>query len=572
MKKRTKRILIIVVALILAVGTIVYFIKDDIIEDQVRQKLATMINENPQGFYVFEFDELDLRLLERKLILKGITIRPKPQAFDSLLAAKSPFRALFELQLKRITLHGFEVEKFMSNNKIEVVSLVIQKPQMSYYFNPNKKKPDNKTLPLKEIFSDALQEARLGRLTIEDAGFDIVDYTKDGFRITVKGLDIDLDSARMSRATLEKILPFDYADIEVSADGLLVKANEDFDINSGYMSFIVSDKTIIVHDLQINPRLSRRQFAKKYKVQKQWFALVVDSLRMNNLDIPAFMTTGIVHVQNLAIYQPNVALYKDKSKPMPPFKKKLLPASALRQIPWSLMVDTVAIHNGTVIINETSALTGQRSHLSFYQLNGKLYNFTNDSSRINQNPYMTLTASTRVMNQAPTTMKITVDLSSTLDYFEVEGRVDRVKADAFNKVLHPMMGIKVLNGLIHQVNFSFSANDTLSTGGLDIDYENLKIEVSEARADSEKAQRKGFMTFAANTLVKTHNRPGNKNYLHGIIYTQRNQQKDIWPYLWHAIQSGLVSSMVPITNDKEKRQKQREVRQQTKVKRKKQDR
>lgn len=572
MKKRTKRILIIVVALILAAGTIVYFIKDDIIEDQVRQKLATMINENPQGYYVFEFDELDLRLLERKLILKGITIRPKPQAFDSLLAAESPVRALFELQLKRITLHGFDVEKFMSNNKIEVASLVIQKPQMSYYFNPTKKKPDNKTLPLKEIFSDALQEARLGRLTIEDAGFDIVDYTKDGFRITVKGLDIDLDSARMSRATLEKILPFDYVDIKVSADGLIVKANEDFDINSGYMSFIVSDKTIIVHDLQINPRLSRKQFAKKYRVQKQWFALVVDSLRMNNLDIPTFMTTGIVHVQNLAIYKPNVALYKDKSKPMPPFKKKLLPASALRQIPWSLMVDTVAIHNGTVIINETSALTGQRSHLSFYQLNGNLYNFTNDSSRISQNPYMTLTASTRVMNQAPTTMKITVDLSSTLDYFEVEGRVGRVKADAFNKVLHPMMGVKVLNGLIHQVIFSFSANDTLSTGGLDIDYENLKIEVSEARADSEKTQRKGFMTFAANTLVKTHNRPGNKNYLHGIIYTERNQQKDIWPYLWHAIQSGLVSSMVPITNDKEKRQKQREVRQQTKVKRKKQDR
>ncbi len=572
MKKRTKRILIIVVAIILAAGTIVYFIKDEIIEDQVRQKLASMINENPQGYYVFEFDELDLRLLERKLILKGIIIRPKPLAFDSLLAAESPVRALFELQLKKIVLHDLDLENLISNNRIKVASLDIQKPQVSYYFNPTKKKPDNKTLPLKEVFSDNLQEARLGRLTIEDAGFDIVDYTKDGFRIAVKGLDIDLDSARMSQATLEKILPFDYADIKVSADGLLVKANEDFDINSGYMSFIVSDKTIIVHDLQINPRLSRRQFAKKYKVQKQWFALVVDSLRMNNLDIPAFMSTGIVHVQNLAIYKPNVALYKDKSKPMPPFKKKMLPASALHSIPWGLMVDTVAIHNGTVIINETSALTGQRSHLSFYQLNGNLYNFTNDSSRINQNPYMTLTASTRVMNQAPTTMKITVDLSSTLDYFEVEGRVGRVKADAFNKVLHPMMGIKVLNGLIHQVSFSFSANDTLSTGDLDIDYENLKIEVSEARADSEKAQRKGFMTFAANTLVKTHNRPGNKNYLHGIIYTQRNQQKDIWPYLWHAIQSGLVSSMVPITNDKEKRQKQREVRQQTKVKHKKQDR
>lgn len=572
MKKRTKRILMIVAVIVLAAGTVIYFIKDKIIEDQVRQKLATMVNENPQGYYAFEFDKLDLRVLERKLILKGITIRPKPHAFDSLLAADSPVRALFELHLKKIVLHDLDLENLMSNNKIKVASLDIQKPQMSYYFNPTKKKPDNKTLPLKEIFSDALQEASLGSLTIKNAGFDIIDYTKDGFRIKVKDLNIQLDSARMSPSTLQKILPFDYADIKVSANGLFIKANEDFDINSGYMSFIVSDKTIIVHDLQINPRLSRNQFAKKYRVQKQWFALKVDSLRMSNLDIPAFMTTGIVHVQNLAIYRPNVALYKDKSKPMPPFKKKLLPASALHKIPWSLTVDSVGIYNGTVIINETSALTGQRSHLSFYQLNGNLYNFTNDSSRISQNPYMTLTASTKVMNQAPTTMKITVDLSSPLDYFEVEGRVGQVKADAFNKVLYPMMGVKVLNGLIHQVTFSFSANDTLSTGDLDIDYENLKIEVSEARADSEKAQRKGFMTFAANTLVKTHNQPGNKNYLHGIIYTKRNQQKDIWPYLWHAIQSGLVSSMVPISNDKEKRLKQREVRQQTKVKRKKQDR
>ena len=69
------------------------------------------------------------------------------------------------------------------------------------------------------------------------------------------------------------------------------------------------------------------------------------------------------------------------------------------------------------------------------------------------------------------------------------------------------------------------------------------------------------MTFAANTAIKSNNSKDQGGYLQGIINTPRVQEKDVWPYLWHSIQAGLVSTLAPFTNTKEAKQQQKIVKQ-----------
>ena len=68
------------------------------------------------------------------------------------------------------------------------------------------------------------------------------------------------------------------------------------------------------------------------------------------------------------------------------------------------------------------------------------------------------------------------------------------------------------------------------------------------------------MSFAANTAIKSNNSKLKGNYIEGIINTPRVLEKDMFPYLWHSIQSGLVSTLVPMTNTKDAKAQQKETR------------
>jgi hypothetical protein len=161
------------------------------------------------------------------------------------------------------------------------------------------------------------------------------------------------------------------------------------------------------------------------------------------------------------------------------------------------------------------------------------------------------------------------DLSSNIDRFEVSGTVGKVAGKTFNSVLEPMMGVKVSGGTVNKIGFYFTANDTLSIGTLDADYSGIKIDVLNTNPAKTKNLKKGFMSLAANTVVKSNNSKKQTNYLQGIINTPRVQAKDVWPYLWHSLQSGLVSTLAPFTNDKATKEQQKKLQKESRQARKK---
>ncbi|GEM_PF-4930156 len=554
---------------VVILGVVVYFSYDYWLEQQLKHKLSEIISKDPNNLYTYSFTKLNIHLLEGSVELKGISIKPKANAFDSLARLASGMRYLIELNLAKIELENFAIKEFLLTGKMFIRSLAIEQPEFKYYFHPRKKNT-GKGIQLGSVFSDKFSEANIELLSVEGATIEVVDYTKSGPAFTIENLTIALTKAHIDSATLKQFTPITYTDIRAKAAGVRIAAMKDFEINSDSLIFKIEKQTIEVNNFQVNPKYSQKNFARAFPVQKQWFALQLDKLVLSRINFPEFVHSGKVEVGHVAVIAPNIGLYKDKSKPMPPFRKKKLLASAIRAIPWSISVDSVSLTNGNITINETSALTGRDSHLTITALNALVLNFTNDSMHTSANHFLTLTASARVMSEALTQLTMRFDLTSEADKFTATGHAGKVKASVFNPVLEPLMGVKVTNGTIYNLDFNFSAMDTLSTGTLDIEYEALKLQIMRTDTTAKKkSNKKGFVSLAANTVVKTNNLKTQGNYLQGIINTERVLEKDVWPFLWHSIQSGLVSTLVPITNNKAAKQQQKGVRQKLREKKKK---
>jgi hypothetical protein len=542
-----------------------YFSYDYWLEKELKYQLAEIINKDPNSLYEYHFEDLDIDLLNGSVDVTGISVEPRERAYDSLLADSSAVRFLLQLHLSEIELLEFEIREFINTGNITVRELRLDQPSFSYYFNPAKPKKQQK-MPLSEIFSDQFKSANIKRLHILEGRLEIDNYLTEDPALVINYLDIELLDSYMDRQTLQNFSPVDYKEIKLVAGSISADISENFSIVSDSLYFDALDESFIIRDFEIQPKYNQQTWANMHQIQKQWFALKLGSVSLRKINLEHFVNSGEIKVGKIRVSEPNVALYKDKSKPEPPFKKKPLPASAINSIPIKINIDSLHIINGYVAIQETSKLTGLVSQISFYDLNGILTNFSNLPASERSSDIMELNASTLMYQKAPVNLSMKINLDSPTDQFFVTGQVGSVDMTAFNPVLEPMMAAKVLDGKLHELSFEFTAMDTLSTGTLDMAYSNAKIELLNPD-NVEQENKKGFLSFAANTIIKTNNDPTKSGYTQGMILTKRALNKDVWPYLWHSVQSGIISTLVPIMGSKEVRQQQKEQRQQLKKER-----
>jgi hypothetical protein len=186
-------------------------------------------------------------------------------------------------------------------------------------------------------------------------------------------------------------------------------------------------------------------------------------------------------------------------------------------------------------------------------LSAQVYGFSNNPIKLASHKYLSVYAQTKVMNAAKVDFKAQFDLRSQTDWHTISATVGPVKMEVFNNVLEPMMSVVVKSGKILSLDYRYTATDTEANGILDFEYENVKLDVLSTNDQSKK---QGFISLAANTVIKSQNSKLNsKNYSQGIIKTKREQNKNIFPYLWHSVQSGIIYIMAPALSSVKKEEK-----------------
>ena len=366
-------------------------------------------------------------------------------------------------------------------------------------------------------------------------------------KLEIDTLDLELSNATIDSASLENFFPFRYRNIKFNSTGVWVDINPEYLIASGAFSFNARRQSIDLLDVQLKPKYTQENFAKRYDYQKSWLALTLHELSLKGIDFDSFEDHGAVFVEHAILDKPNLLIYKDKSKPEPAHVKKTLPASSIGSIPWPIGLDTLIVQNGRVTINEKGKYMDQPSELFFSEMNATITGFTNDPERIKKQPELVTTASCLVMGEGEVNTTLNFDLLSKTDQFRVLGTMGPMDALKFNSVLEPMMLIKVTQGHVHSVDFAFSSDDTESLGTLNMDYEQVKVEVMQTDHMEKKS---ALQTMAVNTVVRGTNLRDQSTYQSGTIQVERVQHKNVFPYLWHSLQSGIISTMVPITNQK----------------------
>ncbi len=526
---------------------------DFLIERKLIRELSALVNKNPDNLYYYSIKDLDLVLVDGSVSLKDIGIHPKQSSFDSLQSMTNDLHVLIGMKIKLIKLKGLEISKFIKTGEIEMGDLQIRTPEIGYYFNGDKKK-GTRAVTINRLFSENFKSAKIGELNFENGSIEIQEINQLQPAIEIEGITLRLEGAYADSMTIARFAPFEYEEIFLRANGISIKISEDYTVVSEELYMDVKDQSLLVRDFQVQPRLNREAYAEKMKFQKNWMALKIAEIHFNGIDIDRFVRHEGINIRRIAILEPNLAIYKDKTKQPPKLTKKFLPGSSIKSMPWSVNVDSIIIDNGLITVNEKSRLMKAVSNLTFNTLHATAIGFTNVDTLAKE---FIVKTNLRPMNATRLTAELKFDLSGRYDKFWVMGKMEAAEAKLFNGVLAPELGVRMVSGNVQSLSFAFSGMDTLSQGMMDFIYSDLKMEI--LNSDTTKSEKRGFLSFAANSIVRSNNT--GDNYRQGIIYSPRDLDKGFFPFFWHSIQSGLISTLLPITNSKEAKKKQREAKQ-----------
>ena len=189
-------------------------------------------------------------------------------------------------------------------------------------------------------------------------------------------------------------------------------------------------------------------------------------------------------------------VFRDKRQPFLK-KEKLLPVEQLKDLPFSLGIDSLKIRKSYVQYEEFAEGSSEAGSVYFDNLYASLYNINNTSK----------TGSTKLRAKANLFGQGNIDVFvnfplETKKRSAVSGSIANFSLPEINTMLTPTTNIKVESGEMKKLSFNFSFSEIRSDGEIELNYENLKLVIFKEDEDNRKDYEKdNLKTFIMNTFI-----------------------------------------------------------------------
>lgn len=537
--KRYQKILLgcLAAALLATAGIQVYFAY--YLDDQLKQTVILRFNAATDNAYELQINEFDLQILGRRLVANGISVTSRDDATDANLRAS----------LDRLRVSGIGFLKLMISQQLSLRTIELVKPEIHLTTSPTgESSSENKKLRLtdfsrrlSEITLQVLKNVTVPRLLVRDFS---AEYNRSDLPVRpylsfddsyIELRDIAIDS---SLITDKRILPAKQV-ATVFRDVRYQTPNELYTISAGQVNFSSQKQQLDIQSLALIPRYNRQAFADKVPHEVDRFRVDIPKIICRQIDVARLNRAERLAAHHVDITQPDIDIYRDKRPPFPPNNHPPLPQQMVRDIPFPLNIDSLAISNGHIRYSERVPKAEEAGHITFADLSARLQPLSNleDSSRSNQD--MTLTAETSIMGQAKLQAKFRFPAKSKRQY--IEGTLGPMNMLPLNSALVPMAFIRIDDGKIRDMDFRMNLGPTRASGTVQLRYRDLKISLLDKESNEETFGNK-LKSLLANTFAVKSSNIGD-DLRTGTVDFERDREKSTFNYWWKALLSGLKSNV-----------------------------
>ena len=504
--KRYQKILISVIAflaLLLVAGLF--------LNSFVEKKAVSLLEEQlPQ----LKFDKLKVQVFKNEAEMSKINLK----------------NGYVNIQSERLKVSGLNYWKFLTNKDIHLNSIEVNDPEVIYQENRNSKNKGRSSSGSSSEVGRLKKTIQVEEIQLNNAEFSLLDSLSEE-KIKVKNFNFLLKNLSIDSSSVKHKIPFEFGDFALSADSISLKVGKLHDLKVTKIE--VQNKKASLNHLKLASKFSKTEFQNHTPIEKDRYDLTVDNIVIRNQDFGFRNDSVKFQTSNLLINNANFEIYRDKMQPDDTSIKPMY-SDMLRNMPFLLNIDTLDVKNTRIVYEERMKADRDPGKVVFSNLDGEITNLTNFTTN-DKFPETRIKASASFMDEAPLSINWSFRVDNRSDWFAIDGNMGTLSAQSINGFLRPSMNV-IAEGSIESMSFDFSGNRNKATGGLNIAYEDFKIEVLK----KDGTEKSGFLTTIANIFVKNNGESGEN--INNDLEIERDKTKSFWNYLWSCIKKGALKT------------------------------
>ncbi|MDM1371818.1 DUF748 domain-containing protein [Myroides marinus] len=414
-----------------------------------------------------------------------------------------------------------------AGEQMEINKLLIDSPKITLTPNQVKKKPSNKTKLL-------MDRIKLDTLVVNKGAFAIHQRKGDKHTLNIADVNATILNIEINDKTSLNKIPFSYDKTKFTTGAIKYDTQKYYDITADNLS--IDNKDLKLTNFVMKPKYSRKKTVSMFRYADDIFTLNAKEITLKDYKWD-FDKAGVLlfKTELLNINQLDANIFRDKS---PTFNMSIKPmfSKKLRDIPFGLQVNTVAIKNSKLVYEETDKNAVAPGKIMFHNFNATIKNVYSGYGQTKV-PTTSIAVNARFMNAAPLRVDWTFNVLNRSDQFNIQGKITNFPANSMHPFLQPYIKAST-QGSISLVTFNFSGNNRSATGTYGMKYEDLRVTIY--KKDGEK--KKKFLSAVGNMFIRKSTKDEVKTV--NIKTVDRVQEKSFFNYLWLCIMQGLKQTVL----------------------------
>jgi hypothetical protein len=510
-------------------------------------KVRSVVLTSTGGLYHAHFTDAELHIVQGKLIIYNLSLKPDPQVYQQQLKLRTAPNNLYTLKVKRIVFKNIHPFKLYFDNLLDIGSITLSEPelQLSYRLNRNADSVAGKKLNAWQRIKGIFKSIHIKKIMLNDVKFMYKDYSGNQLNISelreanLLGKDLLIDSTTQN----DPLRTYYFKDIQVELNNFSRPSDNGlYEYKIKQLQYSTLTSQLYANGVALVPAPDSVFINRKIRT---WFLFNTDTLRLSNFDFRTYNKYRSLNASKLELSRSNLMVTANPgAQPHKGNRLLTFPNVAIHQLNSDFKLDTVDLHRMHITYKGFGKKSHKQGMVSFNNTTGAILNVTNNKAALEKNNLMQIRLNSMLMDEGSMDLEMTMNLTDSARSYAYKGSVGTMDLEKLNKATMPFGLVEITSGTLDKFSFDIKANRNTSKGNVSFLYHNLKVHILKIDTLTSRYKQRAIASLLANALIVKRNNP---DYLGAIPRTfdvnyTRKPDTAFFKTVWKTLSIGIKAA------------------------------
>lgn len=537
MSKKLKKIWLTVSIIISSIFVVVfgvgwYLIYE--IEKKATNLLITQIEDATNGLYHLDIEDFKIKFRHETVSLKNIHIYCDSLLLKEYISKNNTPSYVYNIGIEEINIRFLDIIKTYLDKDFTIEEFLIKSPSIQVFKQNADSLNNNSISTHKKEYNTALNFISFFITGANIYYYDKID-NKDSLLYTLENTsvrinNIIIDTSFNLKEDIKKTKEF-----KILIGGFKHKF-ENYELRLKNIFINVKDSSLHIDTLGTFPLYKKYEFALRTGISNR-IEFLCKNITFKKIDINSLINGKLFKTDSIYIGNMLVKSFQNKNVNSPK-TEKLLYHHYLQRLPYKIDVSKVEIADANIIYEELPAGQTKSGYVQFKNINANISSFTNIVRE--ESPYLKLEAVATFMKSGKLSFILSLPIDSLNENFTAEGSLRGFKMNEINKILEPIAHANMESGIVNELSFNISGNNTNLEANILMLYNDFSISI----LTSDNISKRRLLSELANDLILIKDNPyGDEKERSIIITSERNVNTSHLNFMWNSLFLGIKESI-----------------------------